>query len=202
MPDDDNQAVNPPVTDDSADDLPGGTSGNEGDSQGDATLGESGERAFRRTQDELRRIKAERATLAKERDEALGKVREYEAQQRTEAENLQIRLQELERQNSSLQHDLVETRLRVEVTEAAHALNFLNEGDAMRFLDRDQLQLDDDGQPKNVRALLKKVAEEKPYLVKDEGSASIPATPRGSAPPPRNAALEAARKAIRMPARI
>lgn len=205
MPDDENRLPTPPEGDLPAPDPEGGTDGSPRDPE-DAPLGESGERAFRRTQERLRTSEAERTRLAQERDEALARVREFEDQQRTEAERLQIRAQELEDQNSSLRRELEETRLHAEVSEAAHALNFLHEGDALRFLDRDLLEYDDaTGQPRNVRALLKQVADAKPYLIKrDEGSASIPPTPRGSPPAARNKQMEAIREHInrRVPARV
>lgn len=56
--------------------------------------------------------------------------------------------------------------LRYAVARYATAANFENPEDALGFIDLDQIEFDEAGEPKGVEELVKQLAKDKPYLLK------------------------------------
>ncbi len=69
------------------------------------------------------------------------------------------------------------------IKEAAGAAGFANPQDAAAFIDPADVQTDDDGRPVGVTDLVKKLAEERPYLL----AQTKPAPGNGSGPAPAGA---------------
>jgi hypothetical protein len=112
-------------------------------------------------QDDAKLSETER--LQKERDEATARAEQTEARARQRV-------------------------IRSEVRVVASELGFADPSDAHRFLDDDAIELDDDGEPKNVKALLEKLAKDKPYLLKAEDKRNGPPdTPRSNGGPKSSA---------------
>jgi hypothetical protein len=90
--------------------------------------------------------------------------------QMSEIEKRDARIKELEDQTAGAAAREQERNLRVAAIEAATTLKFRNPSLAWRLLDIADVKFEDDGTPKNVEALLKKIAEAEPYLVSASGS--------------------------------
>lgn len=73
--------------------------------------------------------------------------------------------------------------LQSEIRSVAVELRFANPSVAYRLIDATQVEFDEAGEPKNVKALLEKLAKDEPYLVASDqqgGNAAIPRTPNGT----------------------
>lgn len=72
--------------------------------------------------------------------------------------------------------------IRSEIRSIATELRFADPADAYRFVDMAAVNVDDAGEPTNVKALLEKLAKDKPYLLggAPQGGAHIPGTPNAS----------------------
>lgn len=109
-------------------------------------------------------------------------------QQLTEQQRLEQRVQELERTNEKLAATVRESVLTATVTQYAAKLGIIDPDAAVKLLDKDDLELDDDGRPLNVEQALKELVKEKPYLVgkmRNGGSTTDAASGAHEAPPPR-----------------
>lgn len=109
-------------------------------------------------------------------------------------EKSQRRVAELEAQIAEGQTREQERSIRVAAIEAASKLGFRTPSIAYRLLDRAEISFAEDGTPKNVEALLRKIAEAEPYLVRD-GQPDFGGGKRGDSPsssPDMNALLRAA----------
>lgn len=152
--------------DDSDDD--GDVTGTNGDTSDDKTA----EKTY--TREQLRRqlaiqakkqreeIEAElRAEAEKKQLEADGKLRELLDKERAEKTERDRRIAEMEaRERARI--------LRYEIRDAARDLAFADPDDAYHLIDRDEIEFDDDGEPTNVAALVKALAEKKPHLIRAE----------------------------------
>lgn len=126
----------------------------------------------------------------------------------SETERLTAKVQELETKNADLDRKLREQTLSATVTQHAVRLGIVDPEAAVKLLDKDDLEVDDDGVPQNVETALKNLLREKPYLV-SKTSAAPPAGGTNAssgaqgAPPPKLTADEmaAAQKAGMDPAR-
>jgi hypothetical protein len=80
--------------------------------------------------------------------------------------------------------------IRLAVERAARKLNFIDEDDAFRLIERSAVEMDAGGDPQNVEALLKDLAKAKPHLVKSDngngGTRSVPATGKPGPPAGRS----------------
>jgi hypothetical protein len=86
-------------------------------------------------------------------------------------------LERAKRENAELKEQLAsaatrdqERNIRVAALEAATTLGFRNPALAYKLIERDLVQYAEDGTPKNVDALLKKIAEGDPYLTRSGGA--------------------------------
>ncbi len=78
--------------------------------------------------------------------------------------------------------------LRYEIRDAARDLAFADPDDAFHLIDRDAIEFNDDGEPTNVAALVKALADKKPHLVKQDGDGrrGTPEMRRGGTLPNQN----------------
>lgn len=85
---------------------------------------------------------------------------------------------DLEAEREARRRDRVESAIQI----AAQGLGFHDAEDAISRIELSQVTFGDDGKPKNVLALVTKLAEDKPYLIAtgQQGSEHIPRTPNGS----------------------
>lgn len=63
----------------------------------------------------------------------------------------------------------------------ASGMGFVDLDAVVKLMDWTALEFEDDGSPKNVEAVLKKLQKDKPYLLKSEGRSGL-GTPAGKAP--------------------
>jgi hypothetical protein len=112
----------------------------------------------------VRKLRSEAAEYRKKLRDLEAKVRTDEEAKLSESERLQKRLAELERQQSEWERDRQERTLQYEVKLAAAQLGIVDPDAAWRLLDLKEVDFDDDGKPKNVDVVLKKLIQQKPYL--------------------------------------
>lgn len=74
------------------------------------------------------------------------------------------RITEMEAENASLKVALAMSRLESAVAVHAGRLNIIDAEAAVKLLDRSTLELDDEGNPKNIEAALQALIKERPYL--------------------------------------
>lgn len=128
----------------------------------------------------------------KERDELAAKLREIEDANKSEAERAVQKAAEAEQKLSQAEGRLRGMAIRVAVAESATAAGISPENvkAALRLLDQDAIELDDDGQPKNVEQALKALVKEFPLLAGTTGNGgarSTPPTPKPSGQQPTRA---------------
>jgi hypothetical protein len=134
------------------------------------------------------------------REQADRQAKKLAAYEKAEQEKKDAELSEIERtkkQQAELQakHDAyvqqMQARItRYEVERAAAALNIIDPDAAVRLLDLDALEYDDNGKPTNAEKLLEKLIKQKPYLAPAKQEAEPEKTP-ASQPPARTPALPA-----------
>lgn len=124
------------------------------------------------TQADLDRVVSERLKREREKfgdvDELRQKAKDYDAlqeAQKTELQKAADRAEAAETRARVLEEGLKQERTRNAITAAASKANFHDPEDAFRLLD--DVELDEDGTPKNIDKLLKNLATAKPHLVKD-----------------------------------
>jgi hypothetical protein len=118
----------------------------------------------------------EKATKAqlKELDDLRAKVKAAEDKDKTEAERLAGANKETADKLTAAEQRAQDLAIRLSVERAARKLGFIDEDDAYRLIDRKAVELDDDGEPTNVDALLTALAKSKPHLVKADGDEKKP----------------------------
>jgi len=151
------------------------------------------------------------AALQKELTRARGNAATYRAQllalrdaKKAEADAAKTEAQrytEMETEITVLRVALATARLEVAVSAQANRLNIIDAEAAVKLLDRSKLELDEEGNPKNVEDVLRDLIKERPYLA-PKAPTSVP-SPGGTnaasgtapGPAPRLSAeeLEAAR---------
>lgn len=140
-----------------------------------ADLGESGKAALDKEREARRdaekRAKSSEAELKKFRDAAQAQA----DAELSESEKLQRRVAELETERDAQATAQREQAIRMAAVTAAARLGFADPEDAYALLDREAIEIDDAGTPKNVGKLLTDLLKAKPYL----GAAH--ARPMGSA---------------------
>lgn len=120
-------------------------------------------------QSELNRARTEAAQFRAEL-KAIREAKKVEADQaKTEAQ----RVVEMESEVAHLRAELATARLESAVTAHAARLNIIDPEAAVKLLDRSLLELDDDGNPKNVETALRDLIKERPYLA-PKAPASVP----------------------------
>jgi hypothetical protein len=141
-----------------------------------------------RTIDQLREeVKTGKATAAK-LAAAEAKLREIEDANKSETERATARAAEEEQKRIAAEQRAADLVLRLTVERTATKLGFHDPDDAYRLIDRKAVEMDDEGEPTNVEALLKDLAKAKPHLVKADDTKKAergtPGTPKpnGKAP--------------------
>jgi len=132
---------------------------------GDDALGDPGKRAL----DEERAARREAEKRAATTEAELKKIKDA---QLSETERREARLAELESQNATLAAAVQRHRLEAAATAAARKANFWDPDLAYALLDQSAVEFDADGKPKNVEALVKAIAADKPRLI--NGGAGAP----------------------------
>lgn len=145
-----------------------------------------------RTIEQLRdELKAAKIT-AKEAEALRTRLKAVDEEKLSETERLASRAQEATEKLSAAEQRAADLALQMSVERAARKLNFIDEDDAYRLIDRKAVEMDDDGDPKNVEKLLTDLAKAKPHLVKAEGddgqqatngARSVPPTPKPAGRP-------------------
>lgn len=130
--------------------------------------------------DEVRTLRREAASYRRRLRELEQQLRQREEEELSEAERLRRRLEELERERDTWARERRERTVRYEVMLAASRLGIVDPDAAYRLLDVDQIELDDDGRPRDLDRALKELLRRRPYLA---GASQAPTNPaRGSSP--------------------
>lgn len=128
-------------------------------------------------------VKAGKATQ-KQLDDANARLKAIDDAAKTEGEKLAAKATEAEQKLTAATAQLAEERLGRIVERTATKLGFHDPDDAFALLNRSAVELDADGAPTNVEALLTALAKQKPHLVKAEGTPA-PAAARGTPVTPK-----------------
>jgi hypothetical protein len=114
------------------------------------------------------------AVLQRDLDHALAQAQQFRAElkalreaKRAEADAAKTeaqRITEMESENALLKAALAASRLEAAVAVHAGRLNIIDAEAAVKLLDRSKLELDEEGNPKNVEAALRDLIAERPYL--------------------------------------
>lgn len=126
----------------------------------------------------VKALRAEAAANRKRAAEAEARLKAHEDEKLSEAERQTKRIAELEAENQRLAADRRERLIRAEIRVQASAEGFSDPDDAWRLLDPAAIEADEQGEPKNVGALLKALAKAKPYLLRKPAAEGVPATPK------------------------
>lgn len=150
-------------------------------------------------QDALRREREKAAADQKKAADAAEAAKLAEQQQfQALAQKHEQRATELAAELDAREARIAALQLAQAVEREAAALGFTDPTDAHRFLDTSAVTRADDGTPQNVKALLTKVLESKPYLKgQPTGTTGVPATPRAAGAPNREEIVNAKVEALR-----
>jgi hypothetical protein len=122
-------------------------------------------------------------TQLKELEDLRAKVKAAEDKDKSDVEKLAGTARETADKLTAAERRAADLSLQLTVERAAGKLGFHDPDDAYRLIDRKAVELDDDGDPKNVEALLKDLAKAKPHLVKgDDGDGKKPAPAQKGTP--------------------
>lgn len=153
------------------DSVDSGTDGDEGD--GDEETGDekpktkSADPKVKELSDENSRRRNENKNLRAELDAKAAKLKEYEDADKTETDKLTGERDELKQKSEKL----AETNYRLSLQVAFLQNNthdWHNPKAALRLLDLDGVEIDDEGEVKGLDDAIKKLATENPYLLKDK----------------------------------
>ena len=117
--------------------------------------------------------------------EAAKKLQDIEDANKSELEKaaekatkLEQRVQEIEGQNARLAQERTDALIKSAIVSAATRMNFTDPSDAYAMIDLAQIKVKDDtGEIEGVEALLKALAEAKPYLLQQQGTQRITLAP-------------------------
>lgn len=140
-----------------------------------ADLGESGRAALEKEREARREADRRAKTLEKELAKFQDAARAADEATLSEQEKLQRRVLELETERNAQATAQREQAIRMAAVTAAARIGFADPEDAYALIDRDAIELDDAGTPRNISRLLTDLLKAKPYL----GAAH--ARPMGSA---------------------
>lgn len=116
------------------------------------------------TADYVKKLRAEAADYRKKLRELEAQVKSEADAKLTDAEKLNKRLADLERQQADAQRERQERTTRYEVMLAAGKVGIVDPEAAYRLLDLKVLEFDDEGNPQNVEAALGDLLKAKPFL--------------------------------------
>lgn len=135
-------------------------------------------------------LQSELEAERKQRKELEKKVSEYEKAQLSEKERLEREADDAKKRVELLQGTVVS--LAIEAT--ARDLGFRSPHLGSRLIDRSKIELDDEGRPTNVKALLEQVLKDAPELKGAAGTPTRNTNPPGSADAPQVAREEYIKK--------
>jgi hypothetical protein len=151
----------PPVGDSpNGDDPPTGKDGKPFDA-------DRAQRLIDQQRDEIKALKA----TSKELADARARLKEIEDKDKSEVERLAGSAKEASEKLTAAEARAQDLAIRLSVERAARKLNFIDEDDAYRLLDRKAVEMDEGGEPTNVEKLLADLAKAKPHLIQVEGEA-------------------------------
>lgn len=150
----------------------------------------------------LREAEREGKATKKQLDDALARLKAIEDKDKSETERAAAQAQEATAKLTAAEQRAQDLAIRLAVERAARKLDFIDEDDAYRLIDRSAVEMDASGDPQNVEGLLKDLAKAKPHLVKSENGSngttrSVPATGRANGTQPsRDEAVKNARQEL------
>jgi hypothetical protein len=132
----------------------------------------------------VKELRRSEAATRKRLAEAEARLKADEDAKLSEQERQAKRIADLEAQVAERDRTAAALRLQHAVERTARELGFADPADAALYLDREAVELGEDGAPRNVKALLGKVLEAKPYLKGQDtsGPKGVPGTPRPAGP--------------------
>jgi len=140
-----------------------------------------------KTINRLRQSEKDLKAKVKDFDAIKKRLDDLEDKDKTAVEKATSDLQKANDALTATQDALKAERLERAVDRAASKLGFIDPDDAVRLLDKDQIEYDDGGKPTNVEKLLKALAAAKPHLVNkkeddSKGTGDKKAPPAGPNP--------------------
>ena len=124
---------------------------------------------------DFEKLQAQLSAADKRRAEYEQKLKEIEDKDKSEFELTQSKLQEREQTVQTLTNQILDLRLENAFLKDT-SFTWHDPSDVLRFLENDEtVNIDENGKVQGMQAALKKLAETKPYLIKD-------ATPRPTTP--------------------
>lgn len=153
---------------------------------GQAFDADRAQRTIQSLRDEVKAAKAARTEL----EAAKARLKEIEDKDKSETEKLAAKATEASEKLTAAEQRAQSLAIRLAVERAARKLEFIDEDDAFRLIDHRAVEMDDNGDPTNVEALLKDLAKAKPHLVgqsaNGKATSSVPGTPKAAGPLPAN----------------
>lgn len=146
---------------DSATQPPAGTS----TTQADGETGEQPTQPETISLEEAKKLRSEANSLRKRLKAFEEQAKADEDAKLSEQERNSKRITELESQLAERERSLRERTIRSSTVVEAAKLGFADPEDALRLLDQDAIEIDDEGTPVNVAAQLASLAKSKPYLL-------------------------------------
>lgn len=175
--DGDEPATEPPATGDD----PGKKTGTEGADDPTPTPKFTQEDVDRLIKERLARQKAQYEDEQRKAQSAAEQKQLEEKEQFKElAEKRQGEVEALTKRLEAMEAERLNDKKRRALEAEASKANFANPGDAAVFVQLDQLEMDEDGNVKNAGALIKALADERPYLLQE--AKPSPGNSRGPRP--------------------
>jgi hypothetical protein len=113
----------------------------------------------------VKELRRENQTLRTRANTAESKVTTFEEEKLSDGEKLLKQLETMKSENETLKSQYRDRDLRFAVLSAATKLNVVDPEAAYALLNKEALEFDDSGQPKNVEAAVKALITDKSYLV-------------------------------------
>lgn len=144
--------------------------------------------------DEARKLRRENAGLRKRVADYEVAQANAEASEMSELQKARAKIAELERQAGESRVREQERSLRLTVDATARKLGFWDPEVALGLIDRDAVEYDDAGTPKNIERLLTDIAKDKPRLIHEPDFGGGPRGVPPDASPSMNDLLKAAHR--------
>ena len=136
-------------------------------------------KAERRRNEGYNNLQAQHRTTA-ERLAQIERERQQAAPVEDRVKQLEADLEAERQKNQRIEQDRKDERTTEGLRAAARRLNAIDPDDVARLLDRDDLQIDDDGTPSNAEAVVRAFLRKKPHLVRAGGGGGADGGTRGA----------------------
>lgn len=178
-----------------AEDPPGSDGQNENGGDEDDFDKDRALRTIKKQREETKAAKDEAKALKERLDALEADKRKRDDADKSETEKALARLEELTKAHTeavtkaeTAQAKLRQIQIDRAIEQAASKHGARNPSVVAKLLDRDALELDDDGVPTNAEQLVKALLKDEPYLVGQEGSGNsgrsgVPPSPRSNGQP-------------------